>query len=244
MRKNYLIPETYLIMIVDDEEIVRLISKIILESYGYKVIDFSNSFEALEYYQEHYREVDVVILDMVMPIMNGDSLFYELKKINPFIVACVLSGYDNVKTRYEHLLNEGLYCILTKPINGDLISMEIWEMLKRTQTINIDKGLSLIINNEHAYLRLLKVYLEEYGNIEVEFNDLIKQDKLSDIDNVIHKIKGIAMNLGAEELYKKACSLHQKYYDKQYDIKELYEFIKYHNYLTKDIKRILGAQVV
>lgn len=244
MKKNYLIPETYLIMIVDDEEIIRIISKVILESYGYEVIDYESPLAALEFYKNNYHKIDVVILDLIMPAMDGESLFYKLKEINPYLIACMLSGSIDVKTKYQHLLSDGLYCILNKPINGELISMEIWEMLKCNQTINIEKGLSLIMNHESSYLKLLKVYLEEYEDIEAKIKELLKQDKLLDVDNIIHKIKGIAMNLGAEVLYYKASKLHQQYYDNKFDIKELYDFIKYHTFLTRDIKRILGAQIV
>lgn len=244
MNKNYIDPKTYHIMIVDDEEIVRLITRVSLESYGYNVIDFGDPLQALEYYQANYRDIDLVILDMIMPIMNGDELFYRLKAINPYLIAGVLSGSEGVDYKYQHMLVDGLHCFMHKPISSEVMKQKIWEMLHAHQTINIDKGLSLIINNETAYLKLLKIYLEEYGNLEKYFNNLLDQDKYNEIDDTMHKIKGIAMNLGAVDAYQMASSIHKKFYDNEFNLEELYSFIKYHNIVLKDIERILGAQSV
>lgn len=244
MNKNYTNPNTYQIMIVDDEAIVRLITRASLENYGYRVVDFGDSLEALAYYQTNWRDVDLVILDMIMPVMKGDELFYQLKKVNPFIIACVLSGSEGVENKYHHLITDGLSGFIHKPVSSETINGLIQNMLKTYQTINVDKGLSLIINNEKIYLKLLKIYLEEYGNLEHNFNDLLAQGKLNEIDNIIHKIKGIAMNLGAIQTYQMATSLHQKFHDNEFDLEELYLFIKYHHIVVKDIERILGAQSV
>lgn len=244
MKTNYLVPQTYKIMIVDDEDMIRLLTKANLEEYKYQVIDFASPSATLKYYKENYRQIDLVILDMLMPLMNGDILFLKLKQINPHLVACVLSGYDGVEVEYHHLLDNGLYCFLKKPIQGEEISLKVQEMLSASQTINIDKGLSLIMRNEGIYLKLLKVYHEEYCNLEQMFRHLQEEEKFLEIDNIIHKIKGIAMNLGAETCYQMASVLHAKYHHQEIDLMGIDAFIKYHNYVLKDIERILGVQSV
>jgi CheY-like chemotaxis protein len=82
------------ILFVDDEEILRLTIKGMLESMNYHVILAENGIQALEKFKEHHSAIDIVILDMIMPEMNGSETFFELKKIWPEYKIIIASGHS------------------------------------------------------------------------------------------------------------------------------------------------------
>jgi PAS domain S-box-containing protein len=81
------------LMLVDDEEFVRDLGERILNRAGYKVITASNGSEALELYGKARSEIELVILDLIMPEMGGEACLKELLKIDPGAKILVASGY-------------------------------------------------------------------------------------------------------------------------------------------------------
>jgi response regulator RpfG family c-di-GMP phosphodiesterase len=245
MMKAYsMVPSTYQIMIVDDEDTIRLVTKLGLETLGYRVVDFESPTLALEYYENNYRNIDFVILDMMMPDMNGGELFYYLKKINPFISAVVLSGFDDVEVKFKHLIEDGLHSFLRKPISIEDLNNEIQKILMLKLSINSTKGLSTVLNNDNIYLKLLRIYHEEYADLEKKVSLLLNANDLFGIESLVHKIKGISLNLGAGQVYNLSTILNRKFKENDVVIEDILTFIKYHNLVIKDIERILGVQDV
>lgn len=82
------------ILLVDDEEHIRELGKRSLAKAGYTILTANNGAEALELYRERAQEIDLVILDLIMPIMEGHRCFEELRKINPYVKVIIASGYS------------------------------------------------------------------------------------------------------------------------------------------------------
>jgi len=80
--------------VVDDEQTVRDLAARILRTLGCKVTTCNNGAEAVEYYRKAWKQTDLVILDMVMPEMNGRETFLAMRRINPDIRALLSSGYS------------------------------------------------------------------------------------------------------------------------------------------------------
>jgi len=115
------------ILLVDDEETIRDITSQMLDDRGYKVVVLANGQEAVDYYREHYREIDIVILDMIMPKMNGHEAFIKMKKINPGIRALLSSGYS-IEEDAQTLLTKGVKGFLQKPYR----LAELTQMINQT----------------------------------------------------------------------------------------------------------------
>jgi two-component system cell cycle sensor histidine kinase/response regulator CckA len=81
------------ILLVEDEESLRMLNARGLTSRGYSVIEAGNGVEAIEQLEQHGGKVDLVVSDVVMPEMNGPKLFHELRKRNPAIRMIFVSGY-------------------------------------------------------------------------------------------------------------------------------------------------------
>jgi len=106
--------EIYRILIVDDEEMFRKASKRILERLGHAVIIASNGDQALEYYKKYSKQISFVILDLLMPDIDGSELFENLKKINPKIKVIVSTGYTREEPIKE-LMAKGAVGFIQKP---------------------------------------------------------------------------------------------------------------------------------
>jgi hypothetical protein len=87
-----------LILVVDDEEPIRETTKISLEAYGYSVLTANDGIEAIAVYAQHQQEVSVVLIDMMMPSMDGPMTIRMLQKLDPEVkiiaVSGLVSGYD------------------------------------------------------------------------------------------------------------------------------------------------------
>ena len=82
------------ILLVDDEPMVRELGIEILRSYGYRIINAADGVEALEIYHSRRREIDLVILDLLMPKMSGKETFKRLRQIDSKVPILICSGYS------------------------------------------------------------------------------------------------------------------------------------------------------
>ncbi|MBN1411171.1 MAG: PAS domain S-box protein [Spirochaetales bacterium] len=116
------------ILIVDDEPEVLAITYAILESAGHEVIQASNGDEATAIYKREWRNIDLIILDMVMPVKGGKETFHELKKINPDVKVLLSSGYS-LNEDTQQLLDRGASGFLQKPFRLADLEKKITEIL-------------------------------------------------------------------------------------------------------------------
>ena len=82
-----------LILVVDDEDGVRRLTRDLLESGGYRVITAANGREGVELFRSRAREIDAVLLDMTMPVMGGVEAFRAMRALRPDIRVVISSGY-------------------------------------------------------------------------------------------------------------------------------------------------------
>ena len=125
---NGLISGQGVVLLVDDDpEVLSTISRL-LEHSGYQVLVAADGHVAREKYQEAWQRIDLVILDLIMPSIGGEDLFYRLKKINPKIKVLLSSGYG-LAGQAEALLNDGCAGFIQKPYDIKLLSLKIKEIL-------------------------------------------------------------------------------------------------------------------
>jgi two-component system cell cycle sensor histidine kinase/response regulator CckA len=104
------------VLLVEDEEAVRAFAARALGQRGYKVIEASTGAEALEVFEEHEGDVDLVVSDVVMPEMDGPTLMKELRRDHPDIKIIFMSGYAEDAFRRNLAENEE-FVFLQKPFD-------------------------------------------------------------------------------------------------------------------------------
>ena len=102
------------ILVVDDEEIVRRTATSALERAGYTVLQASNGQEALAVYEQQPGSIDLVLLDMTMPVMSGEETLQALRKRYPHVKVILSSGYNEVEA-IQRFAGKGLAGFLQKP---------------------------------------------------------------------------------------------------------------------------------
>lgn len=102
------------ILLVDDEEVVRTIAEMALTSSGYSVISATSAEEAVQVYSHRRNEIDLVMLDLIMPGMGGREGLFRLMRINPQVKIIICSGYGICQLK-DDVLNAGAKAFLDKP---------------------------------------------------------------------------------------------------------------------------------
>jgi CheY-like chemotaxis protein len=109
------------ILLIDDEDVVRELARDILEAYNYRVLLAIHGNDGIRIFNEHQDEIDLVILDMIMPEKGGKQVFRELRAIKPDVRVVVSSGYGQDEYFHE-LFDAGIQGFLQKPfVHSDLI---------------------------------------------------------------------------------------------------------------------------
>jgi DNA-binding NtrC family response regulator len=85
-----------------------------LEKIGLEVVCAENGFQAVEIFSSQYASIKCVLLDMTMPVWDGEKTFYELKKISPTIKIVLSSGYTEHNIA-QIFVNQGEAFFIKKP---------------------------------------------------------------------------------------------------------------------------------
>ncbi len=115
---------------IDDEEIIVDIGKKNLEKLGYKVMTARNGKEAVELYKKTQGNIDIVVLDMIMPEMGGGETYDKLKEINPDVKVILSSGYS-IEGQASEILKRGCDGFIQKPFRMKQLSRKINEVLEK-----------------------------------------------------------------------------------------------------------------
>ncbi len=111
--------EKNIVLLVDDEQVIRQVGKRMLEKGGYEVLLASNGKEALEIYNKNRENISLVVLDLIMPEMGGKEAFKKLRETNPNIKVIFTSGYGP----YNHhdLEQFGDVVFIQKPFQTEVL---------------------------------------------------------------------------------------------------------------------------
>ncbi len=102
------------ILVVDDEEDVRMMTKNMIEYFGYKVYTAEDGNEALDIFNKREKQIDLVLLDILMPGLSWENIYESLKNIRSDIKVVLMSG--NSRTgKAKEMLNRGMSGFIQKP---------------------------------------------------------------------------------------------------------------------------------
>lgn len=118
------------ILLAEDNESVRDYLKNTISDYGYKVLSASDGEIAIKLYEENKEDIDMVILDVVMPKKNGKEVYDYIRGINPAIKAIFISGYTEDILTSKGIYEEGLEFV-PKPIDTNLLLAKMRNSLNK-----------------------------------------------------------------------------------------------------------------
>jgi CheY-like chemotaxis protein len=119
-----------ILLLVDDEAMVLQVSQELLEMLGYTVIPARGGREALELYRAHRDEIDMVIIDLIMPDMGGGETYDQLRGLNPHVKVLLSSGYS-IDGQASEILKRGCDGFIQKPFKARELSQMIRDILNK-----------------------------------------------------------------------------------------------------------------
>jgi PAS domain S-box-containing protein len=113
-----------LILVIDDEEVVRRVARAVLEMYGYSVILAEDGEQGVHIYEQRASEIDLVLLDLVMPKLGGEETFRRLRLIRPDVRVMLTSGYSDSEAQ-GRFCGKGLAGFVNKPYTAAKLGEEV-----------------------------------------------------------------------------------------------------------------------
>jgi CheY-like chemotaxis protein len=134
------------ILLVEDEPVVREVTRAVLEHAGYRVLECNGPEEALRVGSEHRGHIGLLLSDVVMPGMNGPELALQLQSLQPGLIAVFMSGYAESfvlrKVTHNKMAQGGMTNYIQKPFTINVLLSRVAAAL-RTRTEASQATLSL-----------------------------------------------------------------------------------------------------
>jgi CheY-like chemotaxis protein len=119
------------ILLVEDEDAVRALTRHALQSFGYTVLEASGGADAIEICEHSALTIDLVVSDVVVPTISGRELIERLRQIRPDIGVLYVSGYTDDEVARQGVLEAGV-AFLQKPFTPKALAAKIREVLDGT----------------------------------------------------------------------------------------------------------------
>jgi two-component system, cell cycle sensor histidine kinase and response regulator CckA len=121
------------ILLVEDESVVREVTREVLVDAGYSVLESGTPAEALELASRHAGAIDLLLTDMVMPGMNGAELANQLCALQPHVVAVFMSGYAEGDVMEKIKRTSAIH--IQKPFTVNMLLSRVREALRAGVTL-------------------------------------------------------------------------------------------------------------
>ena len=121
------------ILLVDDEQMIIEVARDMLQAIGYQVVTAGNGSEALKIFAADSRRFAAVIIDMIMPDMDGGEVFDRLREIDPRVRVILSSGYS-LNDKAADIMQRGCLGFLQKPFDLNLLSRKLRQVINQTPT--------------------------------------------------------------------------------------------------------------
>ena len=131
-------PTRPVILLVEDEAMVREVTRAVLQQAGYSVLESSTPDEALKLAKEHAGSIQLLLSDIVMPGMNGIELAQRLTDSHPALITMFMSGYPGCNVSYKRLRNNTTY--IQKPFTMDALLSGVATALRAESARNADES--------------------------------------------------------------------------------------------------------
>lgn len=209
----------YHVLIVEDNKTNQLIAKSILEEVGIKVSLSENGEEGVNYFKSHDKEIDLILMDLHMPVLNGYEATQSIRQINSEIPIVAMTA-DAIAGVEEKCIRVGITSYISKPYEPDKFIHTVIQLLKSCKVkdqrdvsqkqeeeismIDEADGLKRLANNRELYAMVLKTYIKENELTYETLNKVIASQDYIEAAQIVHKVKSSSGNIGAKELYIRA----------------------------------------
>lgn len=231
----------YHLLIVEDNKTNQMIAETILKQAGYQVSVTEDGKEGYEFFSAHSNEVDLILMDLHMPVLNGYESTELIRKINKDIPIIAMTA-DAITGVEEKCSAVGINYYISKPFDPDKFVETIANVLLLQQKkavllgdttlptssngspvqqdiiilpeLDREDGLCRIGGNKELYNKVLKQYEQDNLGISELIRTAVEKDQFDEAVQLVHKLKSSSGNIGAKNLYQISCELQKALTDK------------------------------
>ncbi len=225
---DFVVAYPYHVLIVEDNKTNQFIAKAILQQAGFKVSLTDNGKMGFEFFEKHQQEIDLVLMDLHMPVLNGYEATGLIRQLNASIPIVAMTA-DAITGVEEECRNVGINHYISKPFDPEQFVATIWNTLKPLEkerqkiareellaeeiastcedVLDENKGIKLLGNNRDLYLMVLDEYYRENSDVPSLLTCSINERRYQDAVQTVHKIKSSSGNIGAKRLFTVASEL-------------------------------------
>lgn len=239
LEENNFSDKKYTALIVEDNKTNQMIEKSILKQIGINSIAAGNGKEGIRLFRENQSKIDLILMDLHMPVMNGYEASSEIRKIsgNVPIIAMTADVILGVKEKCE--IN-GISHYISKPFDPDHFIKTVKDILSWKSILDVKSGINNMGGNEKLYKEVINEYYNENKNLVNILNSQISDKNYKSASEIIHKIKSSSGSIGAKKIYDIAVIFQKALDNESNDIKIIYdEFAEYFRNLISDIENYL-----
>lgn len=252
--------QSYHVLVVEDNKTNQFIAKSILEKGGFGVVLADDGEKGIAYFIEHQKEIDLILMDLHMPVLNGYDASIQIRKIDMNIPIVAMTA-DAITGVEEECKRAGINYYISKPFEPEKFVDTLANILKlkkkaghknqevkktegqkdcESSILDEADGMRRMGSNRKLYQMVLAEYAEENKETSQLLAQAIKEQQYQQAIHIVHKNKGGSGNIGAKKLYNTAVSLQKALENgEQEDIERLHKiFTILLDQLLREIERV------
>ena len=205
--------KAYRVLVVEDNRTNQFIVREILEQSGFQVSLADNGEEGVNYYRGHRAEVDLILMDLHMPVMNGYEASTAIRKLDPAVPIVAMTA-DAITGVDEECRRVGIDNYISKPYDPEKLMDTLLHILDEEppkkaefEILDAKDGLKRIGEKADLYRMILKEYRNEFQDINEQLKQAVDAGDYPEAVKIVHKCKGGSANIGAKKLASIAADL-------------------------------------
>ncbi len=187
------------ILVVDDDDYILQAVYVSLESYGYSVLLANSGAAAIRIFEERSEQIDLVLLDMLMPSMSGEVTYRALRAIRPDVKVLLSTGFapDEAAQRFT---DEGLAGFLRKPYDPDQLAGEVQRIIERGSGPPAEQMDEALRGLRANYREKLPEQLDELDETLRAAREAQDPARFSQAGEIAHRLAGTAGSYGLADI--------------------------------------------
>lgn len=238
-------PHPYRLLLVEDNKTNQFIAKSILEQAGFLMSIASDGEEGYQFYAAHQNEIDLILMDLHMPVMDGYAASDMIRKISQDIPIVAMTA-DAITGVEEKCREHGIRNYVSKPFEPDQLIETLIALLsgkkpnaqaapangpeetetETTLVVDFDEGIKRIGGDKKIFRFVLQSFAEENSGVGALLEAAIQAKDYEQGEQIVHKTKSSAGSIGANRLHEISVELQRafKENDERETAKLLLEF--------------------
>jgi len=215
--------KAYRVLLVEDNQTNQFIARTILEQAGFLVETAENGLTGSDYYAAHQDEVDLILMDLHMPVMDGYAASDRIRETDGDVPIVAMTA-DAISGVRESCARHGMHHYVTKPFDPQQFIRTLLEILANTpakrqqkdepaqqctpdRVLDIADGVRHIGGDATLYRLILQTYLDESTGTAAELEAALKRGDFTAARDLAHKLKSSSGSIGAAGVHHTAASL-------------------------------------